>query len=106
MSVAAARWPAEAPRARQLIACGAFLGAGVAVLYSLLPSVAGLDDTWRRIRNGEPLWLIAAVAFEVLSYAGYLVVFRGVVEDHGGRMSLPESAEITFAGVAATRLLA
>ena len=106
MSVAAAHWPAEAPRARQVIAYGAFLAAGVAVLYVLLPTIAGLDDTWRRIRDGEPLWLIAAVAFEMLSYAGYLVVFRGVVEEHGGRMSLPESAEITFAGVAATRLLA
>ena len=80
--------------------------AAVALLYVLLPALAGLDDTWRRLSRGEPAWLAAAAALEVLSYGSYTVMLRGVVAQAGVRLDLRLSYEITLAGVAATRLFA
>ena len=77
-----------------------------AALYVGLPQLAGLDETWGRLSNGDPLWLIAALGFEVASYAGYVVLFRGVFARGGSRLGWRASYDITMAGVAATRLLA
>jgi uncharacterized membrane protein YbhN (UPF0104 family) len=81
--------------------------AAVAVaLYVLLPRLAGLDETWRRLRDGDPWWLAAAFGFEVLSYASYVVLFRAVLARGNDRISMRASYQITMAGVAATRLFA
>lgn len=77
-----------------------------AALYVGLPQVAGLDETWGRLSNGDPLWLIAALGFEIASYGGYVVLFRGVFARGGSRLGWRASYDITMAGVAATRLLA
>jgi uncharacterized membrane protein YbhN (UPF0104 family) len=92
-------------RRRLLVSAVLFAGAAVA-LYLLLPRLAGLDDTWRRVRNGDPLWLLAAAGLEVLSYAGYVVLFRRVLARPPSWLGLRESVLISIAGVAATRLLA
>jgi uncharacterized membrane protein YbhN (UPF0104 family) len=77
-----------------------------AALYVGLPQIAGLDETWGRLADGDPLWLIAALGFEVGSYAGYVVLFRGVIARGDSRLGWRASYDITMAGVAATRLLA
>ena len=43
--------------------------AAAAALYVLLPRLAGLDETWRRLSRGDSWWLTAALGFELLSYA-------------------------------------
>jgi uncharacterized protein (TIRG00374 family) len=78
----------------------------VVALYGALPRVAGLDETWGRLSEGDPWWLAVALAMEVASYAGYVLLFRGVLVHPGSRIGWRESYEITMAGVAATRLLA
>jgi uncharacterized membrane protein YbhN (UPF0104 family) len=72
-------------------------------LYVGLPQVAGLDETWGRLSEGDPWWLALALVFEVASYAGYVVLFRGVF---AGAVGWRDSYDITMAGVAATRLFA
>ena len=75
-----------------------------AALYDLVPRLAGAGDAWARLRGGDPGWLAAAFAFEVLSFGSYVLLFRAVLGDgwFGWRVSLL----ITFAGVAMTRMLA
>lgn len=84
-----------------LVAVGLLLG-----LYVALPSVAGLDETWGRLSRGDPWWLAAAVLLEGCSYAGYVVLFRGVFVRPGSPIGWRESYAITMAGVAATRVFA
>ena len=78
----------------------------VAALYGGLPQIAGLDETWGRLSGGDPWWLAVALAMEVASYGGYVLLFRGVLVHPGSRIGWRESYQITMAGVAATRLLA
>ena len=56
-----------------LVAVAVVLG-----LYVGLPRIAGLDETWGRLSRGDPCWLVAAVVLELGSYAGYVVLFRGI----------------------------
>ena len=105
MSTGAPR-PADATRSRHVTGGVVFLVVAIAALYVLLPKLAGLDETWNRIDDGDPAWLIAALGFEALSYLGYLVLFQGVLDRQGHRITTRDATEITFAGVAATRLLA
>jgi uncharacterized membrane protein YbhN (UPF0104 family) len=78
----------------------------VVALYGGLPQLAGLDETWGRLSEGDPWWLAVALAMELASYGGYVLLFRGVLVHPGSRIGWRESYEITMAGVAATRLLA
>ena len=68
---------------RNLITLAAFLAASIAALYFLLPQFAGLEDTWARINDGRPLWIIAALLFTVGMFAGYVAMFRGIFTDAG-----------------------
>lgn len=77
-----------------------------AALYVGLPQVAGLDETWGRLSEGDPWWLAAALLLEVGSYAGYVLLFRGVFARADPPIGWRDSYDITMAGVAATRLLA
>ena len=78
----------------------------LAFLYFVLPQLAGLDDTWRRIESGNPLWLALALVFTVASFAGYVVLFRFVFVQAGSPIDLRASYQITMAGLAATRVFA
>lgn len=103
MSALAAAPPTAAGRAWLSLAVVAAIGAA---LYVGLPQVAGLDETWGRLSEGDPWWLVAALLFELGSYAGYVVLFRGVFAGGGPPIGWRDSYDITMAGVAATRLLA
>jgi uncharacterized protein (TIRG00374 family) len=74
--------------------------------WFLLPKLTELGHTWTRVSSGRPGWLLVAVGLEVLSFAGYMGLFRAVFARSGSRIDWRESYEITMAGLAATRLLA
>src|SRR4051812_9559335 len=91
-------------RKRALVAVMASLAA--VSLLLLVPALAGLAGSLDRVANGEPSWLALALGFEVLSFAGHILLFRTVCLDSGSRFGFGESYQVTMAGHAATRLLA
>src|SRR5215210_5883385 len=95
------------PLTRDRLIVGAiFVASSLALLYFVLPKLAGLSDTWDRIRDGDPAWLAGAAMFEVLSFGGYIVLFRTVFVRGESKIDWRESYQITMAGLAATRLFA
>jgi len=92
---------------RNVIALAGFLILSLGALYLLLPQIAGLDDTWNRIGDGRPVWIIAAFLFTFGMFAGYVAMFRGVYMRAGGaRIGWRASYQITMASLAASRLFA
>lgn len=91
---------------RNLLLGGLFIVAVIAFLYVGLPRISGLDDTWDKIHDGDPLWLGLAFVFTVASFGGYVLLFRGVYLRAGLRLTFSESYQITMAGLAATRVFA
>ena len=95
----------SARKALLLVASAVLLVVSVVLLA---PAFADLPDAWQRIRNGDMRWLTLALAFEVLSFLGHIVLFSAVAEDggSGSRIGLWASTQINLAGHAATRLFA
>ncbi len=91
---------------RRLWASLIFVASTVAFLYFVLPKLLGLRDTWNRLQNGNDWWLILAAILECCSFAGYVLLFRGVFVRGDTRIGWRASYEITMAGLAATRLFA
>jgi uncharacterized protein (TIRG00374 family) len=92
---------------RRALLFGLFVLSAVAFLYYVLPKLTGLSETWQRLGDGDPIWLVVALATECLSFAGYVVLFRTVfVREDDERIGWRPSYEITMAGLAATRLFA
>lgn len=85
---------------------GLFVISAIAFLYFVLPRFAGLGTTWNRLGDGDPAWIAAAAMFEVLSFGGYVLLFRTVFVSGESLVDWRESYEITMAGLAATRLFA
>jgi uncharacterized protein (TIRG00374 family) len=100
----------EMPRVQitreRMLLFGLFVVSAIAFLYFVLPRLAGLGKTWDRIQEGDPLWLAAAFGLELLSFGGYIVLFRTVFTRGKTRIEWRESYQITMAGLAATRLFA
>ena len=100
----------EMPRTRftrrEATVLGVFVVAAVTFLYFGLPQIAGLNETWDRIRDGDPKWLFACLVFELISFGGYVWLFRTVFLRGSNRIDWRASYEITMAGLAATRLFA
>jgi uncharacterized protein (TIRG00374 family) len=91
--------------ARNLAGFAIFVVLALVALYFLLPQVAGLEETWRRLEDGSPIWLGLAVVFTVGMFAGYVLLFQGVYGRAAeGRLTLRESYQVCMAGLAATRL--
>ncbi len=91
---------------KRLVAFALFVASSIAFLYFVLPKVVGLHDAWDRISRGNVWWLVLAAAFELLSFVGYVALFRAVFVRGGSRIGWRESYQITMAGLAATRLFA
>jgi len=92
---------------RRAVALGVFVASVVAFLSFVLPKLAGLGKTWDRLGQGAPGWLAVAAAFEILSFAGYVALFRTVfVRSRQSHIDWRVSYEITMAGLVATRLFA
>jgi uncharacterized protein (TIRG00374 family) len=101
------RPPALEISRRSLLLLGGFLVAALAALYFLLPQLAGLNETWNRIEQGDPLWLTTGVVFTAGMFGGYVAMFRGIFTRAGThRLGWRESYQITMASLAATRLFA
>jgi uncharacterized protein (TIRG00374 family) len=92
---------------RTVLTLGGFLIAMIAGLYLLLPQLAGLEDTWERIEDGSPRWIVLAFLLTFGMFAGYVAMFRGVFgREAGDRIDWRESYLITMAGLAASRIFA
>jgi uncharacterized protein (TIRG00374 family) len=85
---------------------GLFVVGSICFLYFVLPQIAGLQDTWNRLDEGEPGWIAMCLVFEGLSFVGYIWLFRTVFVRGGTRIDWRASYQITMAGLAATRLFA
>jgi uncharacterized membrane protein YbhN (UPF0104 family) len=88
----------------------AALPAALAVAAAVALVVAGgpmqtFADALRRALDADPLWVGAAVAFELLSFVGYVALLWLVGHRAARRLGVRESAEVTLGGAAATRLL-
>ena len=107
---------------RRAIAFGVFVLTVVGFLYFVLPKLAGVGTTLHHLEHGDAWWIAFGVVLELLSFAGYVVLFRAVfVTTRTGPVAAPnpdgsppapgpigwrESYQITMAGLAATRLFA
>ncbi|GAC1441544.1 MAG: YbhN family protein [Solirubrobacteraceae bacterium] len=86
---------------------GLFVISALALLYLVLPHLAGLRKTWDQLDHGNPAWIAAAAGLELLSFGGYVILFRTVfLREQQARIGWRSSYEITMAGLAATRLFA
>ncbi len=95
---------------RTLVTIALGVAVTVALVVVVLPQIRGLRSTYDRISDGDPWWLALAAAFSVLSFGGYVAMFKWVYveqEDPSSRrIGFAESYQITMAGLAATRLFA
>jgi uncharacterized membrane protein YbhN (UPF0104 family) len=91
---------------RRVIGSVIFVVAIVAFLYFGLPRLVGFGTELRRLRDGDPWWLMIAVLLQVVSRVGYMALFRSVFVHRTARIGWRASYEITMAGLAATRLFA
>src|SRR5207248_7579569 len=80
------------------------VAAAVFVLAARGPAHALIGALHRAV-NADPRWVVAAIAFEAASFAGYIALFWHVASRESERIGLRTSYEVTLAGAAATRLL-
>ena len=73
-------------------------------IYVLIPRLFDLQDAIGKVKEGDPLWIVAGFLFCIVMFAAYVALFRGVVGEHVIHLEWRESYEITMAGLAATRL--
>jgi uncharacterized protein (TIRG00374 family) len=76
----------------------------VVAIYFLFPKVVGLEGALEKIGDGDPLWIGIGIAFNLVAFAAYVALFRGVVGEKVIHLRWNESYQITMAGLAATRL--
>jgi uncharacterized membrane protein YbhN (UPF0104 family) len=77
----------------------------VAVVVLAGGRVHAFADALRRVVGLSPAWLTVGIAFECISLAGYVALLALVAGRATERVRMRESAQITLAGAAATRLL-
>src|SRR4029077_16414958 len=68
-----------------------FILAAVAFLYFVLPNLPGVGTAVHHIENGDKWWIAIGVLFELLSFAGYVVLFRAVLVRGRGPIGWRES---------------
>jgi uncharacterized protein (TIRG00374 family) len=95
---------------RRLLIYGLVVIVILVALYLVLPELAGLEDSLRKIEDADPVWMAVALGFNLLSFAAYIALFRGILGGTGvpshvrERLDWRTSYQITLAGLAATRL--
>jgi uncharacterized protein (TIRG00374 family) len=82
---------------------GALVAAGFA--YYVVPRIVGLGPTLELLRRGDAWWLGLGVVLEALSYAGAVVLFRGVFATPQDAVDWRTSYRIMVAGAAANKLV-
>src|SRR3954469_19091600 len=93
---------ALARRAALPAAAAAALVTAVVVLGGPLQAFA---DAVKRAVDADPRWVVAAAAFELLSFGGYILLLWLVGHRASTRLGLRESTQITVGGAAAAPLL-
>ncbi|HYH44068.1 MAG TPA: hypothetical protein VEG34_00145, partial [Thermoanaerobaculia bacterium] len=78
-------------------------------IYVLFPKIVGADEAVSNLDEGKWYWVLVAVGFNVVAFAAYVALFRGILggtrEDQvHRRLDLRASYQITMAGLAATRI--
>jgi uncharacterized protein (TIRG00374 family) len=73
-------------------------------IYFLFPKLVGLGDALSKLGDADPVWIAAAIGFNVLAFATYIALFKAVVGGDALPLDWKETYEINMAGVAATRL--
>jgi uncharacterized protein (TIRG00374 family) len=91
---------------RRTIAFAVFVLVAIGVLYFVLPQISGVKEAAEHVSEGDRVWLAVALAFEVASIWSYIALFHGIHVPPGSPLTHRDSALITMAGIAATRLLA
>jgi uncharacterized membrane protein YbhN (UPF0104 family) len=86
---------------RKLVLLGLFAALTAVALYLFLPQVAGLEDTWHRIKQGDAAWLVLAGVLTLGMFGGYVAQFHWTYE---ADLRWRESLQITMAALAATRI--
>jgi uncharacterized protein (TIRG00374 family) len=83
----------------------------VVAIYLVFPKVVGLDDSLARIDSATWYWVAVALGFNMLAFASYVALFRGVLggttrrdDEVQRRLDWRASYQITMAGLAATRI--
>ena len=81
----------------------------IGAIYLLFPKVVGIDDSMARFDEATWYWLVIAAGFNVVAFAAYVALFRGVLggvdlETVSRRLDWKASYQITMAGLAATRI--
>ena len=89
---------------RRMIQTAVIVTILVVAIYFFLPQVIGLGNALDKLGEADPVWVIVAVGFEVLAFATYVALFRGVVGGDVLPLTWREAYEINMAGLAATRL--
>ena len=82
----------------------------VFAIYVVFPKLVGLDDAVRKLDNAVWYWIVIAIAFNVLAFGAYTMLFRGILggtRDDAGppapRTSRPPTRS-RWPGLAATRI--
>jgi uncharacterized protein (TIRG00374 family) len=76
---------------RRLFGFALFVASSIAFLYFVLPKIVGLHDAWGRISHGKVWWLVLAAVFEMLSFIGYVALFRAVFVPSAGADGIASS---------------
>jgi uncharacterized protein (TIRG00374 family) len=81
----------------------------VVAIYVLVPKIVGADEAVDKLDEAVWWWVLIAIGFNVLAFAAYVALFRGVLggtrdDEVHRRLDLRASYQITMAGLAATRI--
>src|SRR4051794_7524813 len=63
---------------RQVVLFCVFIASAIGFLYFVLPKLTSAGETVNRIEKGDPWWIGIGVLLEVLSFGGYILLFRTV----------------------------
>jgi uncharacterized protein (TIRG00374 family) len=73
-------------------------------IYFLFPKLVGLGNALGKLGDADPIWIVVAIAFNVVAFATYVALFKAVVGGDALRLRWSETYEINMAGLAATLL--
>jgi uncharacterized protein (TIRG00374 family) len=97
-------WLAPLKAHRHVVKRAVIAAVTVVVLALAAAHLDDLEHLVERVEEGDPAWLALAAGFEVLSFGGYVVLTRMVYRPRAPRLDWIPSAELTLAGVVATRV--